>query len=536
MKHHLSRPQMLRIVLALIAPMVSLGVAASGQERVRLVVGIMVDGLDNDCLEVLQDHFGEGGIRRLREKGAVILNADYGTFLDPAAAAALTMSGAEPAVSGIPSAEVYDREKMRAVKIFSDPSFIGNSTNSTYSPKALRVSNLADELRIAAGGVNIVYSIAPDAATAIAMAGHAANGALWLDEKTGNWASSTYYKDFPTSVATRNRISPLTSRMDTMSWTPSLKGDEYPGLPDHLTHYPFRYVFPRGSADRFNMFLSSPMANNEVTAVAMDLLGSLSLGTHDGADMLTLSYSLTPYPYTKNADTRVEMMDSYIKLDRCLEQLFNTVDKKIGLKNSVIFLAATPPRTTSRRDDEKWGIPHGEFSTRKAISLLNMYLMAKFGNGEYVNAYHNGQFFLNHRLIKDRNLDLREIRSEAAAFLVRMTGVTVARSLDDVISGTATHDRPGLHRNTSIEHAGDVSVEVAPGFEIIDDYNTVPPSNRTPMAERHAATTAVMMIMAPSVEPTVIDTPVDARVLAPTVARILRIRSPNAASAAPLHL
>lgn len=525
-----------RIVLALIASMVTMGMPAQEPERTQLVLGIMVDGLDNDYLDLLQERFGTGGLNLLRKDGVVLLNADFGTSLDQAAAAAMIMSGAEPSVSGIPAAEIFNRDLLRPSEIFLDPSYIGNFTNSTYSPSALKVSTIADEIRIAAGGVNLVYSVAADPSTAIALAGHSANGALWIDRKTGNWATSTYYKEFPTAVSTRNRISPLTMRLDTMSWTPSLRPEDYPNLPDHLRHYPFRYVFPRGSADRIAMFEASALANREITDVAIDLINSLSMGTHGGTDMLNVAYSVKPYPYTKSADTRVELMDSYLKLDNNLERLFRTVDSKIGLQNTLIFLAATPPPASSRRDDERWGIPYGEFSTRKAISLLNMYLMAVYGNGDYVSAYHNGQFYLNHKLIKERNLRLDEVRGEAAAFLAKMTGVRSARTLDEIISGHTTAEKPALKRNITLALAGDVLVEVAPGFEIVDDFNTVPDSQRVRTAQRNAATTAMMMIKAPETAPRKIDTPVDARILAPTVARILRIRSPNAASVAPMHL
>ena len=40
---------------------------------------------------------------------------------------------------------------------------------------------------------------------------------------------------------------PLRSRMDTMQWTPLLPADRYLLLPDHLTHYPFRYIYRPGT-------------------------------------------------------------------------------------------------------------------------------------------------------------------------------------------------------------------------------------------------------------------------------------------------
>ena len=39
--------------------------------------------------------------------------------------------------------------------------------------------------------------------------------------------------------------------------------------------------------------------------------------------------------------------------------------------------------------DPRFNIPTGEFSSKKAVSLLNMYLMALYGNGSWVNGYFN---------------------------------------------------------------------------------------------------------------------------------------------------
>ena len=310
----------------------------------------------------------------------------------------------------------------------------------------------------------------------------------------------------PVTVATRNRTMPLSARLDTMSWTPALAPSAYPAVPDHLSRYPFRYVFPHSNAARLDMFKASPLVNREVTTVATDLLSSLQIGRHEGVtDVLGIGYTLEPFDYGKNPDNRVELMDAYVRLDAGIANLLDDIDRRVGLDHTVIMLAGTPPRTRTRRDSDLWGVPSGEFSTRKAVSLLNMYLIALYGNGDFVSAYHNGNIYLNHKLIKERSLDETEVRTRAAAFMARMTG-------------------------------GDLRIRVAPGFEIVDDYNTVVPADHIPMVERAAATTAPVYILAPGIATQTIGTPVDARAIAPAVCRILRIRSPNGASQAPVQL
>lgn len=526
-----------KLLLALMASVAAINIYGAAPEQARLLVSIMVDGLDSDYLDLLRERFGNGGFRRLEREG-VALRADYGTTLDATAATAEVSTGAAPSVSGIAGKEIYDRKTLRPGHVYSDASALGNFTNTAFAPRTLRVSTLSDEIRIASGGTNLCYTVAPDPGMAISMAGHTGNCALWPDPATGNWASSTFYEEIPIAVAARNRAIPLTARLDTMSWTPSLRPEDYPALPDHLSHYPFRYVFPRGNAERLDMFMASPMLNREITALATDILRNNKLGTHDGVtDVLNLGFSLQPFNYGKNADKRVEMMDAYIKLDRNLEQIFAEIDKNAGAGNSMIVLSATPPRNQRRRDEERWGIPTGEFSTRKAISLLNVYLMALHGNGDYVSGCHGGNIYLNHDLIKERKLDIDSLRSEAATFLAKMTGIDRVFTIDDIVTGHAGQNAEALRRNTVAATAGDIVFEPAPGFEVVDDFNNGNPAKaRTGMVHIGATTTAPVFIVAPGVAASRIATPVDARSIAPTVARLLRIRSPNGAATAPLQL
>lgn len=531
----MSKLRRLNILLSIVASLTSLSISAATSQTPKLLVGIMVEGLDGDCLELLRSHFGEDGFRLLERKGITFKQIDYGTWIDAAAASAEIMTGASPAVNGIPAEFVYDLDGRRKVHVYADPELLGNFTSAAYSPSALKVSTIADEVRIAYDGTNVAYAVAADPAVSLALGGHAANCALWLDDKTGNWASSTFYRDMPVSVSARNRMTPLAARLDTMKWTPSVPLSDFRMLPEHLTYFPFHHAFPRGNVDRFDMFGTSPMVNNEVTDVAVNVLAKQKIGQHRGAtDVLNVAYTLEPYTYGKNPDNRPELYDAYVRLDRNLEQLFGTIDRQVGLDSTVVFLTATPRRHGGRRDDERWNIPYGEFSTRKAASLLNIYLMALYGNGDYVTAFHNGHFFLNRKEIKERKLDLRTLRAEAADFLSKMTGVDRVYTLDDIIAGRADEHTGDLRRNISRESAGDLVIEIIPGFELVDDLTDLYVKADGSNVYRSAASVAPAFIMAPGIEARTVSHTVDARAIAPTVTSILRIRSPNGAAMAPL--
>ncbi len=506
--------------------------AQTASKRPSLVVGIMVDGLNQEYIDQLRHIFGKDGFNRIIKDGVILQNVDYGTPLDNASATAVIYSGAAPSINGIPNYEVYDAEKGKTYPILLDPSKIGNYTSETYSPSALLVSTLTDEVKIDGDGLNQVHSIAPDAIQSIIMAGHAANSAFWVNDLTGKWATTTHYKDVPAVISNRNHKSPLSDRLDKIAWEPTLNISLYPDVPDHRRAYPFRYTFPKNERDRYKMFKQSACVNDEITSIANEYITTLLLGRHQSVvDMLNISYTLTPYQYSHTPDSRVETMDAYIKLDNNLAQLFSTIEQSIGMQNTLIFIAGTPSRPRCRRDDERWSIPYGEFSTHRAISLLNMYLMAKHGNGEWIKGFHNNNLYLNHKLIKDKNIDIVSMRQDVAQFLIRMSGVTNAYTIDDIIARRVGDNPDAIHRNTSIKHAGDIIFSIAPGWSIDDNDNNIDNN----IVTRAAKSAAPVFILSPSVTSQTISHPIDARAIAPTVARLLRIRSPNSATIMPLQ-
>lgn len=522
----------------LVASMVTMGIGVYAQtpsKRPTLVVGIYVEGLSSDYINLLRGNFGKDGFNKVIENGVTIENVDFGPRIDATAATAMLVTGAAPGVNGIPAARVWDTDARTDYPILLDPSKIGNFTNETFSPEALKVSTISDEIRISDGGLGLVHSVAPDAQIAIILAGHAGNSGFWINDINGKWSTSTFYKDTPTAVTKRNYGITLASRLDTLAWNPAQPLDRYPDLPDYKKLYPFRHTFPSREPDRFKAFKASAPGNREVAAVGVDYISSLDLGKRGFTDMLNVAFSVSPYQYGRDADNRIETMDAYLRLDSDIANIIRAVEKGPGLNRTLLFIAGTPAPAGGKRDEEKWNIPSGQFSPRRAMSLLNMYLMAIHGNGEYVNGYHNGYFFLNRKLIKERDINEVELRREAADFLARMSGVSDVYTIDDIIARRAGDEPLALQRNTSPTHAGDLLIMVNPGWEISDGDVENPTNIQMPVV-RNTATTSPVYILSPELSATTIDYTVDARAIAPTITRLLRIRSPNAASIPPIRL
>lgn len=527
----------MRLAAAFAASLVTFTLSArTPSERPGLVVGITIEGLSEDYIELLRDYFGKDGFQRLTDGGVVISDLEYGPGIDATAATAMLVTGAPASITGVQGATVFDPVTRRSRQLMLDPSTIGNFTTETYSPDALSVSTITDELRVAGGGIGRAYAIAPEPQQAILLAGHAGNAAFWINDVNGNWSTTTFYKDVPGALSQRNFTRPLSARLDTMKWAPRMDAATYPGIPKYKKAYPFRHIFQRNDPDRYRAFKASATVNTEVTDLAIDFITSMALGKEQETDMVNLAYTLAPYSWSKDPDSRLETLDAYLRLDADLSRLFRAIDTNgPGMAHTLVWVAGVPAPPSGKRDDERFRIPYGQFSPRKAVSLLNMYLMALHGNGEWVSGYHDRQIFLNGDLIKERNLERAQLRRETADFLTRMSGVAEAWTIDDITSRRAGAQSEALLRNTALATAGDVRLTISPGWEIADDAEGRASSKPRPQVSRLATETYPAYIIAPSLKPERILAPFDACVLAPTVSRLLRIRSPNGAASAPVR-
>lgn len=506
-------------------------VAMADPTRPRLVVGIMVDQLRTDYIDFLSSRFGKEGFNLLKNRGLYLKNVDYNVKdLDIVSSTAIVYTGNYASASGVPAEKVYDPATKFPQPVLHDPSMLGNFTNETYSPTALRLSTLSDELAVDGVGLGAIYSISPDPMQAIIMAGHGGSSAFWISDETGKWATTTYYKEVPSSMSQRNYRTPLADRLDTMVWTPSKALDSYNGVPAQKKYFPFRHTFPKKSSDRYVKYKASALVNTEVTDIAIDYIKSLQLGQRgDVIDMLNIGYTVAPFKYGVDGDMRLEMQDSYLRLDGQLERLMGAIKESVGLDNTLVFLVSTGYFDEAAEDEPRYRIPTGTFSMKRAVSLLNSYLSAKHGNDQYVDGSYRDMIYLDHSTLESKGLDLAEVRRDARDFIVMMSGVADVKSLTDIV-GETTPDLRRIGRGIDPKTAGDLRLEFAPGWTVNDDVRL--PVLTWQVREGNPATPA--FIMGPGVPVKVETAEVNASAIAPTVSSVMRIRSPNGAADKPL--
>ncbi len=505
------------------------------QQVPKLVVCITVDQLRGDYIEYFYNTFGERGFKRLLNEGKVYQNIRFDfSNIDEASAFATLFTGSNPCFNGISSNKKYDFDNEKEVSILWDPAYLGNFTRENYSPKALFSSTIGDELKIASKGRSDVYSIAPNVEAAILSAGHAANGAFWIDNLNGKWATTTYYKSIPWYVDKYNgSIESWPTRLENLVWTPSLPMEKLNAFPYTLDEIPFKYTFKEKELDCYLRLKTTPFVNKEVNRMAMQFLEYAGFGTRTTPDMLSVTYYAGNYRGNMNKEYTHEIQDTYSQLDKDIEQLLDAIDKKVGLsKTLVVFTGSGYYKSEEEYSQElDTHVMGGEFHPKRCVALLNMYLMVLYGQEtNWVKGYYDNQIFLNRKAIEDAKLDLPTIQNKAAAFLKEFAGVQHVTTDNSLLFGDWNEGTAEFRQGTHHLKRGDLIIELQPSWKINKDD----PNEKVKVIRNNAVQTP-LIFLGNGIKPERIYREIKATEIAPSVTYILRIRPPNASQSLPLY-
>lgn len=494
----------------------------------KLVVTLTIDQLRTDYMEAFSSLYGEKGFKRLLREGKVFRSSQFSfADVDRASAVASLNTGTTPSVNGIVGSNWMDVGTLRTVECVDDPAFMGNYTDENTSPAKLLTSTVADELRIGTLNKAIVYAIAPFRDAAVLSAGHAGNAAFWLNAETGKWCSTTYYGDFPWWLSLYNDKQAPDSRIDDLTWTPVHSAESYRYLPDERTEA-FKYKFASEHENKYRRLITSPLVNEEVNRLAETILDKTEMGTDNVPDLLALTYYAGNYRHLPTRDCGMEVQDSYVRLDRSIAGLLEILDRTVGLQNVLLCVCSTGYSDPEAPDAAPFRIPGGEFYMNRCTTLLNMYFMAIYGEGNYVETYHGQHIYLNHDLLEKKGIDLNEVEEKAADFLVQFSGVNEVYTGHRLLLGAWSPRTERIRRSFHRKRSGDIIIEVLPGWTIMEEHQT---SNRV---VRTAPILAPLIFLGGSLKAETLYTPVDMERVAPTLSSVLRIRAPNACDGTPL--
>lgn len=502
--------------------------AQTAPEVPRLVVNIVVDQLRSDYMEAFSPLYGDKGFKRLLKEGRVYTQAEYPfTSPDRASAVASLVSGASPYEHGIVAERWLDRGTLQPVYCVDDKNFKGLLTHEQSSPANLAVSTLTDELKVATEGKALVYSVSPYRDAAIFSAGHAADGAFWINDLTGQWCSTDYYGQFPQWALAYNNGSGLKDRISSIKWEPvnTLVGG-YNYFLSSGARTPFKHTFT--GERKVRNLKESAMVNDEVNRFAEFVLRSTPMGMDAVTDFLSLNYYAGNYLHKGVDECPIELQDTYVRLDQNIADCISFVEQKVGKDRVLFMLTSTGYCDEHATDLEPYRIPTGTFNMSRAQLLLNMYLIAVYGQGQYVETALGNQLYLNLKLLENRALNQAEVLERCQDFLLQLSGVRDVYTSQRLLQGAGTPHISKLRNAHNPRISGDILIQVAPGWHLVND------NTHEDRISRESFMSFPLVFYGANVESGVVSTPVTVDRVAPTLARSMRIRAPNGCSASPL--
>lgn len=521
----------MRHLLVSVIAVLALAEANAQQSNIppKLLVSITIDQLRYDYIERFYPLFGEKGFKRLLKEGRVYKNG-YQNFINPdiASSTASIYTGTTPSVHGIIGTYWYDAASDNVVNCVLDNNFMGNFIKNGYSPNKIMTSTIADELKISTAEKGIVYSIAAYPESAIIAGGRNANNALWINDENGKWCTSTYYKDIPYWVSAYNDSLSIDHRIDDIEWQPKLNCSKYKYITSEWSKEAFDYKFKNFKNLKFRKFLKSALVNEEINNMAEKCIANTPIAADDITDMLLLTYYAGNFDDKSTIECAYEIQDTYVRLDKELERIITLAEKKAGIGNVMFVISSTGYIGKEMADLKKYNIPTGEFYINRCAALLNMYLMAQYGEGNYVSGYMDNQIYLDHQLIKEKKLNLKEILDSSTEFLMTFSGVSDVYSSKRILFDSWAPDIQKWRNTYNRLRSGDIYFELLPGWSSRNE------NSYEYRIERANFTASPIIFWGNGIKGITIDTPVSNEIIAPTISYYLRIRAPNAAKFIPV--
>ncbi|TKG90472.1 alkaline phosphatase family protein [Puteibacter caeruleilacunae] len=505
------------------------------KNRPPLVVGIVVENMRTDYIQRYWDKFQEGGFKKLVESGSVCSDARIEQLVQKSAPGMATLfTGTNPSTHGIISNEWYNRMKANTINCVKDEYFItlgSDSKEENCSASNLRAETIGDYLKKSFSLHSKVYSVALNNTSAVLSAGHAANGAFWLDITTGNMVTSSYYmgefpnwiRDFNTkNMANEYMTREWTTLLPTSMYTESL-ADDYileKGYYEKWNTFPYQLDKLKKRAESIKPLKTTPFGNTLVKDFALRLIEEEQLGKDENTDLLTVTFSSMDYENNSFGPNSIEMQDTYLRLDQEIMHLLRYLDKEIGTGNYLIFLTSNVSASYSPQFlKEDLRMPAGEFTPQSSIALLKSFLNITYGQGEWILEDTDNQIYLNHKLIEKNKINLDDIQNKAANFLNDFEGVKIAIPTHLLQKGGTFNGKMTSFINTyNYKRSGDILYMLEQGWW---------PKYKYKRTEYTANNHIPMIFFGSNIKPGTVNTKVSATDLVPTLCRILSLDLPD---------
>ncbi len=445
------------------------------QEKPRLIIGIMVDGFQQRHIDELWNTLEDKGLKRFIRDGVYLSNLQYNIVSAGIASdVANVMTGTIPFYNGITGNYIFDRKTGYVHSILHDENQIGIGTKQTLSAHNLLSSTITDELKMAYPEKSKTYTVAIQPESAIMLGGHTANAVAIIDDVDLKWITTGYYSEGLSRWADEMNVNGDFRSIASRKWEPIFPLRSYwSGRMTATKAIDFAYnPTDRKTKKSIETLLkTSPSANSLVAELGMKIIFNENLGTDNYPDMLMLQFTVRTPKEKLNSLISTEKEDMYIRLDREIQNLISKVNQKVGNENVLYFMFTNQTDAYSPIELGENKIPAGYFSANRSMALLNTYLMALYGQENWVENYFGKNIYLNKIKIEERKLNFREIQRQVCDFMLEFEGIQAAYTPVELITmgGDQNSERGKIRNSLHKSSAGDVVVSLMPGWLELDE-------------------------------------------------------------------
>ena len=165
---------------------------------------------------------------------------------------------------------------------------------------------------------------------------------------------------------------------------------------DNKSTFPYNLKELRKTSGNFELLSLTPFSNDYLTELAKAAIDGEKLGADHWTDMLCISYSSPDIIGHQVGPNAVELQDTYMRLDKNIEDLLKKLDQAVGQGNYLVFLSSdhavadVPQFLTDNK------VPSGYISTSNLGSRLVEFLSGYFPDRKVIKTITGEQIYLNH--------------------------------------------------------------------------------------------------------------------------------------------
>ncbi len=518
--------------------------AVHSKTNPKLVVGIVVDQMRYDYLTRFNNKYGEGGFKRMMQEGFNCKNNHFNyvpTYTGPGHAS--VYSGTTPKYHGIISNSWYDKELKASVYCAGDTTVqsVGITNKSGMSPHRMKTTTFADENRLFTQLRGKTIGISIKDRGAILPAGHSANAAFWFQgENEGHWISSTFYMDaLPKWVSDFNASDSVESYFKIWNTLYDIKTYDESGSDlnnfergfkgKKTATFPYDLSVLKDTNGGFDILKSTAYGNSLTADFAIAAIDGEQLGKDNFTDVLAVSFSSTDYVGHNFGVNSKEVEDTYIRLDKDLERLFNTLDEKVGKDEYTVFLTADHGAIDVPAYLQTLKIPAGYLNNNQRKKKFQKFLVDTYGTTDIVENISNNQIFLDREKVKVLGLNLKDVQEAIVNEQIGYAHVSKAytahtMSFTNFTTGLETLLQKGFNQKRS----GDVI--------LVDDpaYISYSKTGSTHGSGLNYDTHVPLLFFGKGIKPGSTIQKTEITDIAPTMSALLGISFPNGAIGKPL--